>query len=478
MRPPPAARASDDDDDVRVGVGVGATVAPTRSDPLLRLLSDRLGGPAGARLRPSRHRTVTRALLVMTAVAVLLSVLTMQHCRAEGWVGVGVYHHGCYSDVSALYVQRGLAQDPWAPFVDGAWFEYPVLTSLLASLAALVTHGVDAVTSTLAPSLVYWEGRLSLLYWDVTFLGAALAWFVLVLAVMRAAGRRPWDAAIVATSPAIIYGAGINWDLWATAALVLALLAHQRGQHLTAGALIGVGVSFKLFPLFLLGAVFVLAVRRDGLPWGAFGRTLGAAVLAWVTLNLPAMLVSPENWSQFWAFSAERGAGYSSIWHIWQVLAEGQGGSGPAPELISTLSLALFVACCLGVLILGAKAPVPPRTVQLLLLIVAAFALVNKVYSPQFMIWLIPLIALAAPRWRDVLIWQAAEFLHFWAVWMYLAGVVGDHQPQHSMADGVYVLAVLGHMAATLWIMAVVVRDMYRPESDVVRNPPVLDQRR
>ncbi|GAA1176075.1 glycosyltransferase family 87 protein [Nesterenkonia xinjiangensis] len=453
-------------------------VAPTRADPLLRLLSDRVGGPSGTRLTADRRFwTIPRVLMAMTAVAALVSLLSMQHCRAEGWIGVSLYHHGCYSDVSALYVQRGLDADPWAPFVDGQWFEYPVLTSLLASLAALVTRGVDGVVSSTVPSLAYWEGRLSLLYWDVTFLGAVLAWFLLVLTVMRAAGRRPWDAAIVATSPAIIFGAGINWDLWATAALLLAVLAHLRGQHLTAGALIGVGVSFKLFPLFLLGALFVLALRRDGLPWSALGRTVAASAVSWALLNVPAMLLSWENWSQFWSFSAERGSGYSSIWHVWQVLAEAQGSAGPGPELVSTLSLALFLACCTGVLLLGLRAPVPPRTVQLLLLIVAAFALVNKVYSPQFMIWLIPLIALAAPRWRDVLIWQAAQVLHFWAVWMYLAGVVGDAGPQHTMADGVYLLAVLGHMAATAWIMAVVVRDMYRPECDVVRHPPVLARR-
>ncbi|GAB3194707.1 glycosyltransferase family 87 protein [Nesterenkonia suensis] len=454
------------------------TVVPTRSDPLLRLFSDRLGGPLGARSSLARRFwTTPRVLLAMTAVAALVSVVSMQHCRAEGWIGVSLYHHGCYSDVTALYVQRGLDADPWAPFVDGAWFEYPVLTSLLASLAALVTRGVDGVVDSTVPGLAYWEDRLSLLYWDVTFAGALLAWFLLVLAVMHAAGHRPWDAAIVAASPAIVFGAGINWDLWATAALVLALLAHQRGQHLTAGTLIGVGVSFKLFPLFLLGAVFVLTVRRDDLPWNAFGRTLGAAVVAWVTLNLPAMLISWENWSQFWAFSAERGAGYSSIWHIWQVLAEGQGGTGPTPELVSALSLTLFVSCCFGVLVLGLKAPTSPRAIQLVLLIVACFVLVNKVYSPQFMIWLVPLIALAAPRWRDVLLWQAAQVLHFWAVWMYLAGHVGEAAPQHTMADAVYVLAVLGHMTATAWIMAVVVRDMYRPERDVVRDPPMLDRR-
>lgn len=446
--------------------------APTRSDPLIRQLSDRLGGPAGRRLGdPGRGRfwTVPRILVAMTLVSILLSVLSMQHCRAHGWGGDAVYLAGCYSDVAALYSHRGFDVSAWTPFLDGGSFEYPVLTGLVASLAAVLTSGVDGAVGALAPMLDWWGERGSLLYWDVTFLGLAAAWIVLVLAVMAAAGRRRWDAAIVATSPAIILGAGINWDLWATTAMVLALLCHLRGRDLAAGALIAVGVSFKLFPLFLLGALLVLALRDDGIGLRRFGRTLAATAGVWLGLNIPAMLISWENWSEFFVFSAERGVGYSSPWYVWQLIAEANGGSGPSAELVSLAALGLFVAACAGVLVLGLAAPRRPRAAQLMLLIVAAFLLVSKVYSPQFMIWLVPLIALAAPRWRDAIIWQALEVAHFWAVWMHLAALTSDFETRHTMDDAVYVAAVLGHMAATVWIMAVVVRDMMRPEQDVVR---------
>ena len=32
-------------------------------------------------------------------------------------------------------------------------------------------------------------------------------------------------------------------------------------------------------------------------------------------------------------------------------------------------------------------------------LVVAAFAITNKVYSPQYVLWLLPLAAMARPRW-------------------------------------------------------------------------------
>jgi len=442
-------------------------VAASRDDPLLRHLSERIGGPAGRRLRP-RWRPA-QVLLVLTVVAILLSALTSQYCRINGWGGVGVYHAGCYSDISALYSSRGLEQEPFSPLIAPGYFEYPVLTSVIAALAAALTGWLMSVE--LLEGVLWEPERASLLYWDLSFAAAALVWLVLVLVVMKAAGARPWDAAIVATSPAIIFGIGINWDIWAVAAMALAVLAFNRGAHVSAGVMIGVGVSFKLFPLFMLGAVLVLVLRRDtGLGMPVFLRTLLGAVLSWLVLNVPAMLLSFSSWSQFFELSAERGAGYSSPWHIWQVLAERSGGTGLSADTISLWSFGLFAASCAGILVLGLLAPQPPRMVQLLFLIVAAFLIFNKVYSPQFMIWLVPLIALAIPRWRDVLIWQSFQMLHFWAIWMYLAGIVGDQDPQHSFDSLLYVAAVLGHIGATVYLMVQVARGIWDPSRDPVRS--------
>lgn len=441
-------------------------VAATRDDPLLRHLSERFGGPAGTRLRP--RFSPAPVLLGLTVLGILLSALTSQYCRINGWGGVEVYHAGCYSDISALFSQRELADAPWSPLIGPGYFEYPVLTSLVAAVLAASTRLL--LTQEVIAALGWSTDRASLLYWDLSFAAAAVVWLVLVLVVMKAAGARPWDAAIVAVSPAIIFGIGINWDIWAVTALALAILAFGRGAHVSAGAMIGVGISFKLFPVFMLGAVLVLVLRRDTrLGFHVFLRTLAGTVASWLVLNVPAMVLSFSSWSEFFELSAERGAGYSSPWHVWQLIAEGRGGSGPSAETISVLSLGLFAAACLGVLLLGLRSEHPPRMVQLLFLIVAAFLLLNKVYSPQFMIWLMPLIALAAPRWRDALIWQGFQVLHFWAVWMYLAGIVGDQDAQHSFDTALYILAVLGHMGATIYLMAQVVLDILRPERDPVR---------
>jgi hypothetical protein len=81
---------------------------------------------------------------------------------------------------------------------------------------------------------------------------------------------------------------------------------------------------------------------------------------------------------------------------------------------------------------------------------------------------LIPLAALARPRWRDMLIWQAGQAVYFVAIWLYLAGLEGDDAK--GLSKEAYAVAIVIHIGATLWLCGVVIRDILRPEYDPVRN--------
>ncbi|NHC16579.1 hypothetical protein G9H71_22610, partial [Motilibacter sp. E257] len=121
---------------------------------------------------------------------------------------------------------------------------------------------------------------------------------------------------------------------------------------------------------------------------------------------------------------------------------------------------------------LALAAPRRPRLAQLTFLVVAAFLLTNKVYSPQYLLWLVPLAALARPRWRDFLIWQAGELVHFVGIWLYLGQWV---DADRALGDKAYIWTIAAHVAGTLWLAGVVVRDILRPVDDPVRADGVDD---
>ena len=456
-----AVRPADRQDQDHDGGSPLPVALPTRTDGLIRRLSEGIGGPMGRHTVAGRTAgtfwTPMRVLILLTTLSAIVAVVLKSPCRLNGWGASTVYYAGCYSDWAALYSARGFEANAWAPFAEGANFEYPVLMSAVASVAAVIAQAIPG--HDLNPALAFW---------DVNFLFTVVLWIITVVVTARTANHRIADAAMVAVAPGIILAGSINWDLWAVALLAVGMWFFASRKPLMAGIFFGLGAAMKLYPLLILGALLILAVRT--LRFSPFLWALAGTVGAWLAVNLPLILANPEAWKVFFVFSADRGPGLSSIWHAWNVTMEQTGGPRIQDSSLSTLAYGAFFLCCCAIFLLGVLAPDRPRLAQLTFLIVAAFVLTNKVYSPQFVIWLIPLVALALPNWRDFLAWQFVEVLHFWAIWMYLAKEASGSMVQHSMDDSFYVLAVLAHVIATAYLMARVVHQILVPELDPVRR--------
>ncbi len=437
-------------------------MVPSRSDTWLRRFTELIGGPLGRRTGPGivdpGFFTIERVLVIMTTIAAVVAILAKTPCRAAGWTAPEMYYRACYSDWPVLFHSRDMGEG-FFPYFSGG-FEYPVLLGMIAGITAWLVPETG-------------EAAGALIYFDINALLIVGAWIVTVLATSRMSARRPWDAAMVAVAPGIILAGTINWDLWAVMLASLAMLAFARNQVLLAGVLIGLGTATKLYPVLLLGAILVLAVRTG--KYRPFLATLGAAAGAWLAVNLPVALINFEAWTYFFTFSNDRAAGYSSGWFAYNLLAKQVGLPTMDAGAVNAAALGLFALACIAIAVAGLAAPRRPRMAQLVFLIVAAFILTNKVYSPQFVVWLIPLVALAYPRWRDFLLWQFVEVLHWWATWLYLAKTTGGGDSQQNIDEAYYVMAVVAHMAALLYIMARVLHHMWYPEEDPVRTRGVDD---
>lgn len=438
-------------------------MVPSRSDSLLRNFTEVVGGPLGSRTAPGLVSpgvfTVERVLVLLTVAAAFAGLVIKGYCRVNGWETPSQFYSTCYSDLPDLFRNRGLADGHFP--IAAAQFEYPALTALIAGLTAWLVPGSGATdTRTLA-------------YFDINAAFLAAAALVAVVATARLAGRRAWDAAFVALAPGIILAGTINWDLWTVALLAVGMYFFATGRLVPAGLLVGLAAATNLYPLLFLAAVALLGVRTGR--FRPLGVTCAATAAGWAAVNLPFMLANPVGWGYYFGFLADRDAGYGSPWFAYNLVTERLRSQPLGPAAVDVLSPGLFLLACAAIAFIALSAPRRPRLAQLVFLLVAAFILTGKAYSPQYVVWLVPLFALARPHWREFLVWQGIEALHWAAVWMYLGQVTSAGSTQHNLDMPYYVLAVVGHMLSVAYIMVRVAGDIYSPERDPLRRHGVDD---
>ncbi|MFN8102383.1 MAG: glycosyltransferase family 87 protein [Mycobacterium sp.] len=469
---------------------------PSRNDVLVHRLSEVVGGPVGRHALIGRQRFLTplRVMFIIALVTLALGWTTKSPClqtvgdggpdrKVANWSGQRAYFQLCYSDTVPLYGAELLSEGKF-PYksswletdsagkpktqYDGTpavrYMEYPVLTGVYQYTAMALAKTYTAVTKAVAALPVVAE---VVMFFDVAAVGLALAWLVTVWAAAGLSGRRVWDAALVAGSPILIFQAFTNFDALATAFATAGLFAWARRRPVLAGVLIGLGVAAKLYPLLLLGPLLMLGLRTSRL--GDVARTTLAAGLAWFAVNLPVMLMFPRGWSEFFRLNARRGDDMDSLYNVVKSFTGWRGfdpdlGFWQPPTVLNTVVAVLFVSACAAIAYIALTAPVRPRVAQLAFLVVAAFLLTSKVWSPQFSLWLVPLAVLALPHRRILLAWMTIDALVWVPRMLYLYGEQNKGLPEQW-----FTTTVLLRDIAVVVLCALVIRQIYRPQLDLVR---------
>jgi len=460
-------------DDVR---SVDWRDTPGRTDPMVARLSTVIGGPVGRHALIGRVRFFTplRAMLLLAIVVLAFGWFGKAACIQQGPVGadgaLGLdwsdnrqYVAMCYSDIVPLYGAERLSEGafPYAtswqePGPDGAtqtrYMEYPVLAGLYQYVSMRVAKAWDSAS--------WLPGGLQVaIYFDVAAFGLALGWLVTLWATAMSAGRRVWDAALVAASPLVVVHAFTNFDALSTAFAACALLAWARRRPVLAGVLLGLGAATKLVPLLLLGPLLVLCLRAGKMR--SFARAAAGAAAAWLAVNLPIMVLYPRGWLEFFRLNSDRGADPDSIYNV---LRSFVGWPDLAPSTLNVVSLVLFAMACAAIAWLALTAPRRPRLAQLCFLVVAAFLITNKVWSPQYSLWLVPLAVLAVPHRRALLAWMTVDALVWVPRMYYYLGPADKGLPEQWFTATVALRDI-----AVLALCAVVVWQIRRPDRDRVR---------
>jgi uncharacterized membrane protein len=471
---------------------------PSRTDVLGAALSEVVGGRVGRHALIGRSRVLTplRVMFVIGLVFLALGWSTKAPClqtvgtgppdsRVANWDNQRAYYELCYSDTVPLYGAELLNQgkfpykSSWLELdsegkprkqYDGStavrYMEYPVLTGVYQYVSMSLAKTYTAVAK--ATKLPVLNGVAEVvMFFNIAAFGLALCWLATVWATAMLAGRRVWDAALVAASPILIFQIFTNFDALATALATGGLLAWARRRPTLAGILIGMGVAAKLYPALFLLPLLVLGVRTGRLADAV--RTSAIAAITWILINAPVILLYPRGWSEFFRLNSRRSQDMDSIFNVvrsftgWPGLDAGLGFWEP-PLLLNSVVAVLFGTCCAAIAYIAWTAPQRPRVAQLAFLVVAAFLVVNKVWSPQFSLWLVPLAVLALPHRRLLLAWMTVDALVWVPRMFYLYGEQNKGLPEQW-----FTATVLLRDLAVVGLMILVVRQIYRPTQDLVR---------
>jgi len=388
-------------------------------------------------MRRMRHasRGVSLTLVLACAFGTMALGTTSKAPCATGHYSDGrQYRWLCYTDVVPLLGTEQLAHgrlpfiDPCAPSENNC-DEYPVLTMYLMRVAAWIGHSFQ--------SFYYANAAI------MTVFALLIAWCIWVLAGPRAL----WFA----LAPTLLVYGTVNWDLAAVAAATAALVAWAKRRDGWAGILIGVGAATKFYPALLVVPLFLQGLqdlepdRSIRVLWWSFGT--------WVAINLPFVLVAPGEWWEFFRFNGTRTPDFDSAWYI---ACRHLPSTCMSISNVNMLALSAFLAASfVAIWWKMRRHPTFPRW-SIALPLVICFLLTNKVYSPQYSLWLLPLFALTMPHVRRFVAFEIADLAvfvtRFWFFGTYTGVMVLPQQWWFEVALGARALVLV-------WCLVAWVRD-------------------
>ena len=368
-----------------------------------------------------------RALIALAILASLLSFAKFNHCENTGWATPDQYIHACYSDLPSLYEARGLSSSQWPYASTDNSVEYPVLTGVVMYLTSFAANSPAS-------------------YFNINIFFLLLLFLTTILIVRKI---RPEFAYLVPVAPAMIASLFINWDLWAIVTMMLAIYWFDRKQYFNSALLLGVSISTKFLPIFLLIPIIFIFWRENKI-----NEAIKYCVITfttWLLINAPFAITTPTGWWRFYKLNLERGPDWGSIWLALQQL-------GVNLTNLNYLSILLLLIALTTIAILLFEIKYTPTLASVAFFVLASVMLASKVYSPQYVLWLTPLAAIALTNKKDLhafWVWQATEVMYHIAIWQHIAQVT---DAKFGLGPTPYAILTLVRIGGTIYLMAILAR--------------------
>ena len=246
--------------------------------------------------------------------------------------------------------------------------EYPALTGLVMWLLSfLVSPSETAVFD----------------YYRITAAFQIVLLAISAYLIFKLAGKKYGFYFILA--PAVLYSLNRNWDIWAIAAMLLAIYLFEKKRFQLSAILLAVSIATKFFPIVLMLPIMIIFLRNKQIK--LFIRYALTTAVAWAVINLPFVLINYEGWVYFYKFSAERGLGSASFFEITNIILPSITFSSIHFYILNTLAL-------VAVTTYFVRLKSVPTLAATSFFVMFGFILFNKQYSMQYVIWLSALAVL------------------------------------------------------------------------------------
>ncbi len=304
-------------------------------------------------------RVLKRALAATVALLVVALAVEVAFAGRSG--------HGALSDIPGRLIAHHIHAGA-LPYL-GWRCEYPVVVGIVQWIAS-------------------WFGGTPLGFLLATAAISSGLAVVLVVVVFRTSGARVWHLVL---APAFVLYVFHNWDLVALVPAVAGVLAFDAERDGWSGAFLAVGACAKVFPAVFVPPLVVRRVHERG--WRAALPLVVSATVTTLVLNVPFVVGAEHKWAYPFRFQGRRPATWGTLWSVPGRLPvvgshlELHGGS--LADVLSIASLAIGIALLCLVAVRRA-----PSAVALGAAATGIFLICNKVYSPNYDIWLVPWLAL------------------------------------------------------------------------------------
>lgn len=323
------------------------------------------------------------------------------------------FQHLAYSDIFALYKNHRLYMRH-LPYLRTP-IEYPVLMGLTMWGVSLVTLSAKQ-------------------FFVVT---AVLLWIAALTSYHYIHRLSPALAPAFALSPLLLVYGLLNWDMIGICLMLMALDTFRRQCFRLSAILWAIAVFFKFFPIFFLPYLATTLWQRG--QWRTLRHMLAWFTIAAAIINVPFALTNWDNWSLFFTFNASRAVS-ADVWNNGLVHLS-------SIRLIDLISL---VVVLVTVAVAGRASLRSLSLEEAAAISFGVFLFVNKVFSPQYMLWLATFGIVAEwPNWTFATLALAGtiDYVNSVAI-MYLTLVPADGGAAQWYGATLYQIGLFARYAA------------------------------